>query len=88
MFGTGHVPALTDRVQTYNSSQSVIAYSLMCVLYWVVQVITFLNMIREMTAEAVKRAAMRIMIMPTGMLVFKPVRAEIQPLQSIKAYPH
>lgn len=49
------------------------------------EVLTFLNMIREMTAEAVKRAAIRIMMMPTGMLVFKPVRAEIQPLPSRKA---
>lgn len=37
-------------------------------------------MMREMTAEAVKRAAIRIMIMPTGMLVLRPVSAEIQPL--------
>lgn len=37
-------------------------------------------MISETTAEAVKSAAMRIIMMPTGMLVFRPVRAEIQPL--------
>ncbi|TRY95066.1 hypothetical protein DNTS_004695 [Danionella cerebrum] len=41
---------------------------------------TFLNMMSEMTADAVKRAAIRIMMMPTGILAFNPVRAEIQPL--------
>lgn len=42
---------------------------------------TFLNMMRDMTAREVKRAATRIMMMPTGMLVFKPISAEIQPLR-------
>lgn len=46
--------------------------------------LTFLNMKRDMTACEVKRAAMRIMMMPTGTLVFKPVRAEIHPLQATK----
>lgn len=41
---------------------------------------TFLNMMRDMTASEVNRAAMMIMIMPTGMLVFRPIRAEIHPL--------
>lgn len=40
---------------------------------------TFLNMTSEMTAEAVKSAAMRIIMMPTGMLLLRPVREEIQP---------
>lgn len=39
---------------------------------------------RDMTACEVKRAAMRIMMMPTGTLVFRPVRAEIHPLQATK----
>lgn len=38
-------------------------------------------MMREMTAEAVKRAAIRIMIIPTGILVLRHVSAEIQPLR-------
>lgn len=46
--------------------------------------LTFLNMKRDMTACEVKRAAMRIMMMPTGTLVFRPVRAEIHPLQGAK----
>lgn len=37
-------------------------------------------MMRDMVARAVNRAAMRIMMMPTGMLLFRPVRAEIHPL--------
>lgn len=36
---------------------------------------------RDMAAREVKRAAMRIIIMPTGMLPFRAVKAEIQPLQ-------
>lgn len=39
-------------------------------------------MMRDMTADAVKRAAIRIMMMPTGILVFSPVSAEIQPLHT------
>ena len=42
---------------------------------------TFLNMMRDMTASAVNSPAMRIMMMPTAMLVFRHVRAEIQPLR-------
>lgn len=38
-------------------------------------------MMRDMVARAVNRAAMRIMMMPTGMLLFRPVRAEIHPLE-------
>lgn len=34
----------------------------------------------DMAARAVKRAAMRIIIMPTGMLLFRAVNAEIHPL--------
>ena len=38
-------------------------------------------MMRDMTASAVNSPAMRIMMMPTAMLVFRHVRAEIQPLR-------
>lgn len=41
---------------------------------------TFLNMIRDMAAREVKRTATMIMMMPTGMLLLRPVRAEIHPL--------
>lgn len=41
---------------------------------------TFLNMMRDMAASEVKRAAMTIIMMPTGMLLFRPVNAEIHPL--------
>lgn len=47
---------------------------------------TFLNMMSDKTASAVKRAAMRIIMMPTGMLVFRAVSAEIHPLQSREAF--
>lgn len=40
---------------------------------------TFLNMTSEMTAEAVNRAAMIIIMIPTGMFLLSPVREEIQP---------
>lgn len=43
---------------------------------------TFLNITSEMTADAVKRAAMIIIMIPTGMLLLRPVRDEIQPLCS------
>ena len=39
-----------------------------------------MNIMSDMAARAVKRAAMRIMMMPTGMLLFRPVRAESHPL--------
>lgn len=42
-------------------------------------------MMRDMTAREVKRAAMRIIIMPTGMLLFRPVKAEIHPLRMRKS---
>lgn len=42
--------------------------------------LTFLNIMSEHTDRAVKRAAISSMMMPTGILVFKPVRAAIQPL--------
>lgn len=42
---------------------------------------TFLNMIRDMVAREVKRTATMIMMMPTGGLLFRPVRAEIHPLR-------
>lgn len=42
--------------------------------------LTFLNMMSEHTDRAVKRAAISSMMMPTGILVFRPVRAAIQPL--------
>lgn len=35
-----------------------------------------------MTADAVKSAAMIIIIIPTGILWLRPVRDEIQPLRS------
>lgn len=41
---------------------------------------TFLNITSEMTADAVKRAAKIIIMIPTGMLLLRPVRDEIQPL--------
>lgn len=41
---------------------------------------TFLNMIRDMAAREVKRTATMIMMTPTGMLLLRPVRAEIHPL--------
>lgn len=41
---------------------------------------TFLNMIRDMAAREVKRTATMIMMMPTGVLLLRPVRAEIHPL--------
>lgn len=44
--------------------------------------LTFLNMTSDMTASEVKRAAMGIIMMPTGMLLFRPVRAEIHPLRA------
>lgn len=40
---------------------------------------TFLNMTSEMTADAVKSAAMIIIMIPTGMFLLRPVRDEIQP---------
>lgn len=40
-----------------------------------------MNIMRDRTAREVKRAAMRIIRMPTGMLLFRPVKAEIQPLR-------
>lgn len=40
-----------------------------------------MNMMRDRTAREVKRAATRIIKMPTGMLLFRPVRADIQPLR-------
>lgn len=43
-------------------------------------------MMSDKTASAVKRAAMRIIMMPTGMLVFRAVSAEIHPLQSREAF--
>lgn len=43
-------------------------------------------MMSDKTASAVKRAAMRIIMMPTGMLVFRAVSAEIHPLQSRKSF--
>lgn len=46
-----------------------------------VAALTFLNMIRDMTAREVKRTATMIMMTPTGMLLLRAVRAEIQPLQ-------
>lgn len=46
---------------------------------------TFLNMKRDMAASEVKRAAMRIIIMPTGMLPFRAVKAEIHPLNTGKS---
>lgn len=46
---------------------------------------TFLNMMSDKTASEVKRAAMRIIMMPTGMLVFRAVSAEIHPLQGRKS---
>lgn len=46
--------------------------------------LTFLNIISEMTAEAVKSAAMTIIIMPTGILWLSPVRDEIHPLKKIQ----
>lgn len=42
--------------------------------------VTFLNMMSEPTESAVNRAAITNMMMPTGMLVFRPVKAAIQPL--------
>lgn len=42
-------------------------------------------MMRDMTARAVKRAAIKIIIMPTGTLVFRPVKAEIHPLHMRKS---
>lgn len=41
---------------------------------------TFLNITSEMTADAVKSAAMIIIMIPTGILLLRPVRDEIQPL--------
>lgn len=46
--------------------------------------LTFLNMTSEMTAEAVNRAAMIIIMIPTGMFLLSPVREEIQPLWNRK----
>lgn len=43
---------------------------------------TFLNMMRDKTARAVKRPATRIIMTPTGMLLFRPIKAEIQPLKT------
>lgn len=48
---------------------------------WIRLGFTFLNMMRDRTAKEVKRAATRIIRMPTGTLLFRPVRAEIQPLR-------
>lgn len=42
---------------------------------------TFLNITSEITADAVKSAAMIIIIMPTGILLLSPVRDEIHPLK-------
>lgn len=44
--------------------------------------LTFLNITSEITAEAVKSAAMIIIIMPTGILSLRPVRDEIHPLKN------
>lgn len=41
-------------------------------------------MMRDRAAREVKRAAMKIIIIPTGMLVFRPVKAEIHPLKTRK----
>lgn len=41
---------------------------------------TFLNMNRDMAARKLKRIAMMIIMTPTGMLLFRQVRAEIHPL--------
>lgn len=43
--------------------------------------LTFLNITNEITADAVKSAAMIIIIMPTGILLLRPVRDEIHPLK-------
>lgn len=43
-------------------------------------VVTFLNIMSEPTDSAVNRAAISNMMMPTGILVFRPVKAAIQPL--------
>lgn len=43
--------------------------------------LTFLNITSEITADAVKSAAMIIIIMPTGILLLSPVRDEIHPLK-------
>lgn len=42
-------------------------------------------MMSDRTASAVKRAAMRIIMMPTGTLRFRAIRAEIHPLQTRKS---
>lgn len=47
---------------------------------------TFLNITSEMTADAVKSAAMIIIMIPTGILLLRPVRDEIQPLWNNKKY--
>lgn len=47
-----------------------------------------MNMMRDRTARAVKRAATRIIIMPTGILLFRPVKAEIHPLGIRKSLTH
>lgn len=54
------------------------------VRYHVQVPLTFLNMTSEMTAEAVNRAAMIIIMIPTGMFLLSPVREEIQPLWNRK----
>lgn len=42
--------------------------------------VTFLNIMSEPTDSAVNRAAISNMMMPTGILVFRPVKAAIHPL--------
>lgn len=47
--------------------------------------LTFLNMTSEITADAVKSAAIIIIMIPTGMFLLRPVRDEIQPLKNSKS---
>lgn len=42
--------------------------------------VTLLNMMSDPTDSAVNRAEISTMMMPTGMLIFRPVKAAIQPL--------
>lgn len=42
--------------------------------------LALLNITSEMTADAVKSAAIIIIMIPTGILLLRPVRDEIQPL--------
>lgn len=46
--------------------------------------VTFLNIMSDPTDSAVNRAAISNMMIPTGMLVFRPVSAAIQPLAKQK----